>query len=61
MNYAFHPEAAMEYAEQVAHYNSLREAIAKRYHHAVKAAALKACAAPIVTVSTFRQLFAKFR
>ena len=46
MNYAFHPEAAIEYAEQVAHYKSLREALGKRYHHAVKVAALKACAAP---------------
>jgi toxin ParE1/3/4 len=46
MSYALHPEAAMEYAEQVAHYKSLRESLGKCFHAAVKAAASKASAAP---------------
>jgi hypothetical protein len=46
VSYFFHPEAAMEYAEQVAHYKSLRETLGGRYHAAVKATILKACMAP---------------
>ena len=46
MSYVFHPEAAMEYAEQVAYFKSVRDSLAKRFHLAVKSAALKACAKP---------------
>ena len=46
MSYVFHPEAAMEYAEQVAHFNSLCHSLAERFHLAVKTAALKACLTP---------------
>ena len=46
MSYVFHPEAAMEYAEQVAYFKSLRDSLAERFHLAVKSAALKDCAKP---------------
>ncbi|MGZ8219288.1 hypothetical protein [Methylomagnum sp.] len=36
MIHAFHPEAATEYAEQVAYYKSLRVELGNRYHAAVK-------------------------
>jgi hypothetical protein len=61
MSYALHPEAAMEYAEQVAHYKSLRESLGKCFHAAVKAAASKASAAPYrYIMSNIRQPFAGF-
>ena len=46
MSYTFHPEAAMEYADQVTHYKTLRLQLGEQFHAAVKAAASKACAAP---------------
>jgi len=46
MIYAFHPEAATEYAEAVAFYKSLRAELGMRFHEAVKTEIASVCAMP---------------
>jgi plasmid stabilization system protein ParE len=46
MIYAFHPEAAAEYAEHVAFYKSLRTELGMRFHEAVKAVIANVCDMP---------------
>ncbi|MBE0437278.1 MAG: type II toxin-antitoxin system RelE/ParE family toxin [Methylomicrobium sp.] len=46
MIYAFHPEAAAEYAEDVAFYKSLHAELGMRFHEAVKTAIASVCAMP---------------
>jgi len=53
MIYAFHPEAATEYAEHVAFYKSLRTELGRRFHKAVKAVIASVCEIP----SRFRTEF----
>ena len=46
MKYAFHPEAADEYAETVAYYKSLRTVLGMRFDRAVKSVIVGACELP---------------
>jgi plasmid stabilization system protein ParE len=46
MIHTFHPEAATEYAEHVAFYESLRTGLGARFHAAVKAVVANACKTP---------------
>jgi len=46
MSYSFHPEAATEYATDVAFYKSLNTGLGTRFHKAVKAVIAKACKSP---------------
>lgn len=46
MSYSFHPEAAAEYAEQVAFYKSIRPELGKRYSQTVKQVLGEVCQMP---------------
>lgn len=46
MKYAFHPEAADEYAETVAYYKSLRTELGMRFDKAIKLVIIGACELP---------------
>jgi hypothetical protein len=46
MIYAFHPEAAAEYAEHTAFYKSLRSVLGIRFNEAVKAEITSICSMP---------------
>ncbi|MGZ0076958.1 type II toxin-antitoxin system RelE/ParE family toxin [Methylomonas sp. ZR1] len=46
MKYAFHPEAADEYAETVAYYKSLRTELGMRFDKAIKSVIASACELP---------------
>lgn len=46
MNYALHPEAALEHEEQVAYYEARAAGLGRRYHAAFRSALLRVCEAP---------------
>jgi len=46
VNYALHPEAALEHEEQVAYYEAHSVGLGRRYHAAFRAAILRVCDAP---------------
>jgi plasmid stabilization system protein ParE len=46
VNYALHPEAALEHEEQVAYYEARSTGLGRRYHAAFRSAVLRACDGP---------------
>ena len=46
MNYALHPEVALEHEEQVAYYEARAAGLGRRYHAAFRSALLRVCEAP---------------
>jgi hypothetical protein len=46
VNYALHPEAALEHEEQVAYYEARAGGLGRRYHAAFRSALLRVCEAP---------------
>jgi hypothetical protein len=46
VNYALHPEAALEHEEQVAYYEQRSAGLGRRYHAAFRSVLLRVCEVP---------------
>jgi hypothetical protein len=46
VNYALHPQAALEHEQQVAYYQERQFGLGQRYHSAFRAAVERACVTP---------------